>query len=182
MLFFRMLRFCVRVVVVKSLQNRSQIGKKAVEGDSGKQYELKASKRDARASQEQPRSGPRAPRDIEATPDSSLRASQTSSRSVLKRRNGSKRASQRRREEGKHEKRDLQGHHCFPNVKTMFLKVRTSILECQIARHRSNSGKKVAGGYSGKQDELKSEQEGRKSEPRAAEKRPKSTERHLGDA
>ena len=64
----------------------------------------------------------------------------------------------------------------------MFLKVRTSILECQIARNRSNIGKKVAEGESGKQDELKSEQERRKSEPRAAEKRPKSTERHLGDA
>ena len=64
----------------------------------------------------------------------------------------------------------------------MFLKVRTSILEAQIARNRSNIGKKAAEGESGKQDELKSEQEGRKSEPRAAEKRPKSTERHLGDA
>ena len=55
-------------------------------------------------------------------------------------------------------------------------------MECQIARNRSNIGKKVAEGESGKQDELKSEQERRKSEPRAAEKRPKSTERHLGDA
>ena len=64
----------------------------------------------------------------------------------------------------------------------MFLKVRTSILECQIARNRSNIGKKVAEGEAGKQDEFKSEQEGRKNEARAAEKRPKSTERHLGDA
>ena len=43
-------------------------------------------------------------------------------------------------------------------------------------------GKKLLEGEAGKQDELKSKQEGRKSEPRAAEKRPKSTERHLGDA
>ena len=55
-------------------------------------------------------------------------------------------------------------------------------MECQIARNRSNIGKKVAEGDSGKQDELKNEQERRKSEPRAAEKQPKSTERHLGDA
>ena len=48
--------------------------------------------------------------------------------------------------------------------------------------NRPQIGKKLPAGESGKQDELKSEQEGRKSEPRAAEKRPKSTERHLGDA
>ena len=41
---------------------------------------------------------------------------------------------------------------------------------------------KVAEGESGKQDELKSEQERRRGEPRAAEKRPKSTERHVSDA
>ena len=64
----------------------------------------------------------------------------------------------------------------------MLLKVRTSSLEFQIARNRSHIGKKVAEGESGKQDELKSEQERRKSEPRAAEKRPKSIEIHLGDA
>ena len=46
----------------------------------------------------------------------------------------------------------------------------------------SKIGKKLPEGESGKQDELKREQERRKSEPRAAEKRPKSTERHLGDA
>ena len=63
-------------------------------------------------------------------------------------------------------------------VNIKFVKVRTSILECQIARNRSNIRKKVAEGESGKQDELKSEQERRKSEPRAAEKRPKSTEKH----
>ena len=51
-------------------------------------------------------------------------------------------------------------------------------MERQIARNRSKIGKKVAEGESGKQDELKSEQERRKSEPRAAEKRPKSTEKH----
>ena len=100
----------------------------------------------------------------------------------MKRRNGSKRASQRRREEDKHEKRDVHIHVGFPIVNSMFLKVRTSILECQIVRNRSNIGKKVAEGESGKQDELKSEQERRRSEPGAAEKRPKSTERHLGDA
>ena len=55
-------------------------------------------------------------------------------------------------------------------------------MECQIARIWSNIGKKVAEGEAGKQHEFKSEQEGRKNEPRAAEKRPKSTERHLGDA
>ena len=55
-------------------------------------------------------------------------------------------------------------------------------MERKIARHRSKIGKKLPEGNSGKQDELKSEQERRKSEPRAAEKRPKSTERHLGDA
>ena len=54
-------------------------------------------------------------------------------------------------------------------------------VEREIVRTRSQIGKKVAEGESGKQDELKSEQERRKSEPRAAEKRPQSTERHLGD-
>ena len=49
-------------------------------------------------------------------------------------------------------------------------------------QNRFQIGKKVAEGESGKQDELKREQERRKSEPRAAEKQPKSTERHLGDA
>ena len=55
-------------------------------------------------------------------------------------------------------------------------------MEGQIARNRSNIGKKAADGEAGKQDELKNKQERRKSEPRAAEKQPKSTERHLGDA
>ena len=55
-------------------------------------------------------------------------------------------------------------------------------MECTIARKRSQIGKKVAEGESGKQDELKSKQERRKSEPRAAEKRPNSTEIHLGEA
>ena len=64
----------------------------------------------------------------------------------------------------------------------MFLKVRTSSLELRITRNRCQIGKKLREGESGKQDELKSEQERRKSEPRAAEKRPKSTERHLGGA
>ena len=49
-------------------------------------------------------------------------------------------------------------------------------------QNRFQIGKKLPAGESGKQDELKSEQEGRKSEPRAAEKRPKSMERHLDDA
>ena len=62
------------------------------------------------------------------------------------------------------------------------LKVRPSTLEFKVARNRSQSGKKVAEGESGKEYELKREQERRKSLPRAAEKRPKSTERHLGDA
>ena len=43
-------------------------------------------------------------------------------------------------------------------------------------------GKKVADGESGKQDELKREQQRRKSDPIAAGKRPKSTERHVSDA
>ena len=64
----------------------------------------------------------------------------------------------------------------------MFLKVRNSGLERKIARHISNIRKKLPEGESGKQDELKSEPERRKSELRAAEKRPKSTEGHLGDA
>ena len=55
-------------------------------------------------------------------------------------------------------------------------------MERQIARNRSKIGKKLPERESGKQDELKSEQERRNSEPRAAEKRPKSTERHVGDA
>ena len=49
-------------------------------------------------------------------------------------------------------------------------------------QNRPRIGKKLIEAESGKQDELKSEQEGRKSEPRAAEKRPKSTERHSDDA
>ena len=79
-------------------------------------------------------------------------------------------------------KQEFYGHVSFPTVKLMFLKVRTSSLELTIARNRSQIGKKVAEGESGKQEEFKGEQERRKSEPRAAEKRPKSTERHLGDA
>ena len=43
-------------------------------------------------------------------------------------------------------------------------------------------GKKVAYCESGKPYEVQREQERRKSEPRAADKRPKSTERHVGDA
>ena len=49
---------------VQIARNRSKIRKKVAEGESGKQEEVKASKRDARASQEQPRSGPLAPTDI----------------------------------------------------------------------------------------------------------------------
>jgi hypothetical protein len=55
-------------------------------------------------------------------------------------------------------------------------------LERNIARNRSNIRQKVAEGESGKQDELKSEQERRKSEPRTAETVSKSAETHLGDA
>ena len=85
---------------------------------------------------------------------------------------------QRRREEGKPKECDVQGHVGFPKIKQMLLKVRTSSLERQIARNRSRIGKKLPEGESGKQDELKREQERRKSEPRAAEKRPKSTDKH----
>ena len=91
----------------------------------------KTSKRDAIASQDQPRGGARAPRSIEATPDSSLPASQSFSRSVLGRRNGSSMASPRRREEGKHQIRDVQGDAGFPNMKTHVFKVRTSIWSLQ---------------------------------------------------
>ena len=55
-------------------------------------------------------------------------------------------------------------------------------MEFRIARHRCQIGRKLREAESGKADELRNEQERRKSEPRAAEKRPKSTERHLGDA
>ena len=51
-------------------------------------------------------------------------------------------------------------------------------MERQIARNRTNIGKELPEAESGKQDEFKSEQERRKSEPRAAEKRPKSTDKH----
>ena len=57
-----------------------------------------------------------------------------------------------------------------------------SVLVVKSVQNCPQIGKKLLEVESGKQDELKSEQEGRKSEPRAAEKRPKSTERHLGDA
>ena len=79
-------------------------------------------------------------------------------------------------------KRDVHGHVGFPIIKHMFVKVRTSSLESRIARNRRQIGKKLREGESGKPDELRSEQERRKSEPRAAEKRPESTERHLGYA
>ena len=45
-------------------------------------------------------------------------------------------------------------------------------------RNRSQIGKKVTEGESGKKYELTSEQERRKSEPKAAERLPKSTEKH----
>ena len=70
----------------------------------------------------------------------------------------------------------------FQIVNIMFLKVRTSSLELRITRNRCQIGKKLREGESGKPDKLRNEQERRKSEPRAAEKRPKRTERHLGDA
>ena len=66
--------------------------------------------------------------------------------------------------------------------KTNVLKVRTSNLEVNIARYRSPIGKKLWEGEPGKQDELKNKQERRKSEPKEAEKRRKSTDRHFGDA
>ena len=57
----------------------------------------------------------------------------------MKRRNGSKRASQRRREEGKHEKRDLHGNAGFPCVKQWFLKGRTSNLKFKNDRKLKTS-------------------------------------------
>ena len=80
------------------------------------------------------------------------------------------------------EKREVHRNYCFPIVKPIFLKVRTSSLELRITRNRCQIGKKLREGESGKPDELRNKQERRKSEPRAAEKRPKSTERHSGDA
>ena len=62
------------------------------------------------------------------------------------------------------------------------MRFRASVLVVKSLKNRSNIGKKLPEGKSGKQDELKSDHERRKSEPRAAEKRPKSTERHGGDA
>ena len=55
-------------------------------------------------------------------------------------------------------------------------------MEVRIARNRAHIGKKLGEGESGKPDELKREQERRKNEPRAAEKRPKRTNTHVGDA
>ena len=55
-------------------------------------------------------------------------------------------------------------------------------MELGITRNRCQIGKILGEGESGKPDELRNEQEKRKSEPRAAEKRPKSTEIYLGDA
>ena len=55
-------------------------------------------------------------------------------------------------------------------------------MELRIARTRCQIGKKLREKESGEPAELRNKQERRKSEPRAAEKRPKSTERHLGDA
>ena len=55
-------------------------------------------------------------------------------------------------------------------------------MDLRITRNRCQIGKKLRDGESGEPDELGNEQERRTSEPRAAEKRPKSTERHLGDA
>ena len=55
-------------------------------------------------------------------------------------------------------------------------------MELRIARNRCNIGKKLREEEPGNPDELRNKQERRKNEPRAAEKRPKSTVRHLGDA
>ena len=57
-----------------------------------------------------------------------------------------------------------------------------SNLELRIFRNRCQIGKKLREGGSGEPDEFRNKQERRKNEPRAAEKRPKDTERHLGDA
>ena len=64
----------------------------------------------------------------------------------------------------------------------MFWEVHTSSLEFQMARNQFQSGKNHGEEESGKPDKLNIKQERRKNEPRAAEKRPKSTERHFGDA
>ena len=55
-------------------------------------------------------------------------------------------------------------------------------MELVIARNRCQIGKTLRDGESGEPYGLRNKQERRKSEPRAAEKRPKGTERHLGDA
>ena len=62
MLCFRIVRFCVRVLGVKSLQNRSQIGKEAAEGESGKQYELK---REQKRCKSEPRAAEKRPKSTE---------------------------------------------------------------------------------------------------------------------
>ena len=80
------------------------------------------------------------------------------------------------------EKREVHRNYCFPIVKPIFLKVRTSSLELRITRNRCQIGKKLREGESGEPDELGNKQERRKSERRAAEKRPKSTKKHVGDA
>ena len=97
-------------------------------------------------------------------------------------RNGSKTVNQRLRQEGINLKRDSQGHAGFPIIEQMILKVRTSSLERKVAIRRSHIRKTLRAGESGKQDERNNTQERSKNEPRAAEKRRKSTEKHVGDA
>ena len=55
-------------------------------------------------------------------------------------------------------------------------------MEVQIAGNRLRIGKKLREYESGQPDELTNKQERRKNEPRAAEKRPKRPERHIGGA
>ena len=49
-------------------------------------------------------------------------------------------------------------------------------------QNRLQIGKQLREGESGKPDKLKNKQERRQNTPGAAAKRPKSTEKHLGDA
>ena len=74
--------------------------------------------------------------------------------------------------------RECQGTNCFPIVKPMLFKVRTSILKRQIVRNRSNIGKKLAEGESGKQDATRRTARRTRRGPEARDKIPRSGEGH----
>ena len=78
--------------------------------------------------------------------------------------------------------RDVHRNEGFPCCKTIAFEGADVEFGAEHRQNRSHIGKTVAEHTSGNYDDLTNEQERRKSEPRAAEKRPKSTERHSGDA